>query len=91
MECGDENTKFFQAFFEGRKQQNTIWELKKANNELANSIEDLIEIGKAYFDNMFRANQQVTIAEVIQISQYFLESIIEEDNLDIMERTQKKT
>ena len=38
MECGDENTKFFQAFFKGRKQQNTIWELKKANNEFATSI-----------------------------------------------------
>ena len=24
MECGDDNTKFFQAFSKGRKQQNTI-------------------------------------------------------------------
>ena len=28
MECGDDNTKFFQAFAKGRRQQNTIWELK---------------------------------------------------------------
>ena len=29
MECGDDNTKLFQAFAKGRKQQNSIWELKK--------------------------------------------------------------
>ena len=65
MECGDDNTKFFQAFAKGRKQQNTIQELKKENNEKTNTFEDLAEIGKKYFEKIFKEDQQATIAEVI--------------------------
>ena len=83
MEWGDDKTKFFQAFAKGRKQQNTIWELKKENNEIANTFEDLAEIGKNYFENIFKENHQATIAEVIWILQCFLESI-SEDNMELM-------
>ena len=54
MGCGDDNTKFFQAFAKGRKQQNTIWELKNENNETTNTFEDLAEIGKNYFEHLQR-------------------------------------
>ena len=33
MECGDDNKKKIQALSKGIKQQNTIWELRDANNE----------------------------------------------------------
>ena len=85
MECGDDNTKFFQVFAKCRKQQNTIWELKKEKNEPVNTFEDLAEIGKNYFKNIFKENQKATIAEVIRISQCFPGSINEEDNLELME------
>ena len=65
MECGDDNTKLFQAFAKGRKQQNTIWELKKENNETTTNFEDLAETGKTYFENTFKENQQATSVEVI--------------------------
>ena len=65
MEWGDDNTKFFQAFAQGRRQQNTIWELKNENNETATTFEDIAETGKAYFENIFKENQQETIAKVI--------------------------
>ena len=65
MECGDDNTKFFQAFANGRKQQKTIWELKKENNETTNTFEDLEKTGKKYFENIFKEDQQATISEVI--------------------------
>ena len=65
MECGDDNTKFFQAFAKGRKQQNTIWELKRENNEIAKTFEDLADTGKNYFENIFKENHQATIAKVI--------------------------
>ena len=85
IECGDNNTKLFQSFPKGRKQQNTIWELKKANNETTTSFEDLARTGKEFFENLFKANQQATIAELIQISQLFPKSITEEENLELME------
>ena len=56
MECGYDNTKFFQDFAKGRKQQNTIWELRKENNEMASSFEDLVDLGKSHFENMFKAD-----------------------------------
>ena len=65
MECSDDNTKLFQDFAKGRKQQNTIWELKKEKNETTKTFEDLEEIGKTYLENIFKENQQATIAEVI--------------------------
>ena len=71
MEYDDDNTKFFQDFAKGRRQQNTIWELKKEKNETTTNFEDLEEIGKAYFENIFKENQQATIVEVIRISQFF--------------------
>ena len=65
MECGDDNTKIFQDFAKGRKQQNTIWEIKNENNEIINTFEDLVETGKKYFENICKEDQQTTIAEVI--------------------------
>ena len=85
MECGDDYTKFFQAFAKDRKQQNTIQELKKENNETTNTFEDLAETWKKYFENVFKEDQQETIAEVIRISQCFPGSISKEDNLELME------
>ena len=78
MECGDDNTKYFQAFAKGKKQQNTIWELKNENNETVNTFEDLANTGRKYFESIFKKDHQTTIAEVIQISQFFPISINEE-------------
>ena len=84
MTCGDDNTKFFQDFSKGRKQQNTIWELRNPNDEPVSTFEGMAEIGKSYFENLFEANQQATIAEVIQKSCFFPERISKEDNSDLM-------
>ena len=51
---------------------------------MASSFEDLADLGKSHFENLFKVDQQETIAEIIQVSQFFPESIIEEDNSDLM-------
>jgi hypothetical protein len=38
LHCGDENTKFFQAYAKGRKMVNTIWDLKGDNGETVQII-----------------------------------------------------
>ena len=45
----------------------------------------MAEIGKAYFENLFKAYQQAKIVEVIQTSLFFPERILEEENADSME------
>ena len=72
------------------KQQNTIWELKKENNETTNTFEDLAETGKKYFENIFKEDQQATIAEVLWISEFFPRSISEEYNLELMEEVSEE-
>ena len=65
MECGDANRKYFQAFGRGRKQQNIISELKNENNQTVNTFEYLADIGKKYFEKIFKEGQQTTISEVV--------------------------
>ena len=62
-----------------------IWELRNSVDEPVTNFEGMVDIGKAYFENIFRENQHATIAEVIQTARYFPESISEEDNADLME------
>ena len=82
MSCGYDNTKFFQDFTNGRKQENKIWEQRNSADEPVTNFEGMADIGKYYFENLFRVDQQVTIAEVIHTGRFFPESISEEDNVD---------
>ena len=50
----------------------------------------MAETGKKYFENIFKEGQQTTIAELIRISQYFPESISEEDNMELMEEVSEE-
>jgi len=75
LQAGDENSKFF---------PNTIWEMKKDNDEIARSFEDLASEGVNYFKNLFKAPDEVSIAEVIRAAQIFPRFIEEEDNDSLM-------
>lgn len=52
---------------------------------MCSSFEDLAEISKSHFETLFKAKNQASIVEVIQISQLFPRRISEEDNLELME------
>eukprot|EP00253_Pinus_taeda_P003892 PITA_03892 len=43
LQARDDNTKFFYNYAKGRKNSNTIWEMKKANGDMARSFEGFIE------------------------------------------------
>ena len=90
MESGDENTKKIQAFVKGRKQKNTIWELRNENYDQVYTFKEMTKIGKYYYENMLKAYRQNTTAEVIYISQFFPESISDEDNSDLMEEVSEE-
>ncbi len=90
LQAGDDNTKFFQNYAKGRKNSNTIWEMKKANGELARSFEDLASLGVNYFKNLFKALEEVSIAKVIRVVQFFPRFIEEEGNDSIMEPVSKE-
>jgi hypothetical protein len=85
LASGDENTKFFQAFAKGRRCANTIWHLRDQEGNLENSFEGMARLGKNHFQELFRAENQATIEEVVQMAQLFPRFVDEEDNRLLME------
>jgi hypothetical protein len=85
LKSGDENTKFFQAYAKGRKCSNTIWHLKDQDGNQENTFEGMSRIGKKYFQELFRAENQATIEEVVRMAQYFPRFANDEDNRMLME------
>jgi hypothetical protein len=90
LESGDENTKFFQAYAKGRKNVNTIWHLKDQDKNLETSFEGMSTQGKNYFQNLFKADSQATIEEVVKVAQYFPRFVEEEENHYLMEEVTEK-
>ena len=82
LQCGDENTKFFQAFAKGRKFTNSIWELSSADGVQESSFEGLADMGVRYFGDLFSAQPGVNIAEVIRVAQLFPRYVDEAENRD---------
>jgi hypothetical protein len=86
LTSGDENTKFFQAFAKGRKCANTIWQLKDQDGNQENTFEGMSRLGKKHFQDLFRAENQATIEEVVRMAQYFPRFANDEDNRMLMEK-----
>ena len=61
MESADENTKFFQDFAKGRKNQNIIWGMKNENNEEISSFEGLANLGTFDFQSLFKIDNKAKI------------------------------
>jgi hypothetical protein len=80
LSCGDENTKFFQAYAKGRKLANTIWGLRKREGEVVTSFEGLASLGIEHFSDLFKAQEGSSIAEIVQVARLFPRFVEEEDN-----------
>jgi hypothetical protein len=90
LASGDENTKFFQAFAKGRRNVNTIWQLKDLEGNLENTFEGMSRLGKKHFQNLFKAENQASIEEVVQMAQLFPRFVDEADNRLLMEEVTEK-
>jgi len=64
--------------------------MKEATSELARSFDDLASLGVNYFKNLFKAPEEVSIVEVIRVTQFFPRFIEEEGNDSIMEPVSKE-
>jgi hypothetical protein len=56
LACGDENTKFFQAFAKGQKMANTIWSLQNQRGEEITMYNELADLGTNHFKALFKAS-----------------------------------
>jgi hypothetical protein len=83
LENGDENTKFFQAYAKGRREENTIWSLKDQEGRSITSFEGLASLGKNHFQTLFKADRRVNIAEIIKVALYLPSFVDEQGNQDL--------
>ena len=58
--------------------------MKKFNGDQAHSFEDLASLGVNFFKNLYKATEEISIAEVIRVAQFFPRFIEEEGNDSIM-------
>jgi len=84
LESGDGNTKFFHAYANGRKFSNTIWNLEFNQGEMETYFYGMARVGVTHFQSLFKATNQVSIAEVVRLAQFFPRFVEMEDNRSLM-------
>jgi hypothetical protein len=89
LQAGDENSKFFHRYANGRKNINFVWKIDKGNNRWETNFKDIADEGVNYFSNLFKEDSRATIVEVIRLSNYFPNFVNNEDNLDLMKEVGK--
>lgn len=65
MEEGDNNTKFYHKFENGRKAINTIWQHPDERGQIVASL------ASSHFKKIYRAPPDVNLAKIIQVAQLF--------------------
>ena len=63
-----ENTKLFQSYAKGRREEKTIRILKDWEGRSVTSFEGLSNLGKIHFENLFKAVRRVNIGEIIKVA-----------------------
>ena len=66
-----------------------IWEIKYHNNEVVSSFEGLVNTGRTHFQNLFKVDDRVFVAKVINLSQLFPSFVTPKHNRDLMEEVLK--
>ena len=77
--------KFFQAFAQGRKATNTIWDMKNAKEENITLFDGLANLGVEHFQNLYKAQVGTTLVETIQVAQLFPRFADVEEKSELMD------
>lgn len=59
---GDENTKFYHKFANGRKAINTIWQLQNEQGQIVNTFSLLAELASSHFKSTYRAPREINLS-----------------------------
>jgi hypothetical protein len=64
--------------------------LKDPAGNLETTFEGMSKLGENYFQNLFKAEAQVSIEEVVQVAQFFPRFVEEADNQLLVEEVREK-
>lgn len=84
LKSGGENMEFLHAFAKRRELLNIIWCLQDDQGRKIPYFNGFENLGKQYFENLFKAPLETSIAEVIQIAQFFLRMVDEDECRDLI-------
>ena len=71
LKSGDENSKFFHQFSNGRKAINTIWSLKDQQGNQHHNFHQLAQMGIDHFRDLYKAPANTNLAEIIRVARLF--------------------
>lgn len=63
---------------------NAIWSLKNESGIEESSFAGMTRVEKNHFSDLFKAQESISIAEIVRIAQYFSHFVNEEDNEELM-------
>lgn len=80
---GDDNSKFFHKFANGRKAINTIWKLTNEQGIGLDTFSQLATLATSHFKQVYQAPPNATLAEVIRVAQLFPRFVNQENDMDL--------
>lgn len=94
---GDNNTKFYHKFANGRKAINTIWELRDQQGHTITNQQNLARLATEHFSGIYKAPGNVNILEIMRVAELFpryvdqenSEELLKEVTMDELEATLK--
>jgi len=81
---GDDNTKFYHKFANGRKTINTIWELQDEQGQTISSQKNLARLATEHFRGIYKSPRDVNIMEIMRVVEYFPRFVLQEDLEDLL-------
>ena len=63
---------------------NIIWEMKILDWDAVHNFDRLAQLGVDHFKNLFKAQRESYIIEILQITQLFPRFVKDDDNEDLM-------
>eukprot|EP01018_Ginkgo_biloba_P022058 Gb_03022 [translate_table: standard] len=87
---GDENSKVFHQHANHRKNVNTIWKINREDRVEVTNFEDLARAGVSHFGKIFKAEERVSIAEVVRLTSFFPSFVNEAENLSLLKEVSKE-
>jgi hypothetical protein len=85
LAAGDRNTKKFHAYASSRKQINTIWDITKGDGTIITNSSDLQKEAVDYFQDMFKAQDNLAITDQLVVLRNFPRMISEAEGNSIIE------
>eukprot|EP00253_Pinus_taeda_P033090 PITA_33090 len=87
---GDDNTKLYHKFANGRKAINTIWELRDEQNQIITSQRNLARLATDHFKGIYRAPREANILEIMRVVEKFPRFVLQEDSDELTKEVTMK-